>query len=85
MKFAELPASIDSCRPLFDQIQSIFTGEFEKTIVQGNGTSQCLFVDQDLMKKVQIPTRGISELDRLSYVVRQIDCDCHIVPRGSVK
>jgi hypothetical protein len=44
-----------------------------------------LFADQDLLAKVQIPVRGLTELDRLSYVVNQIDNDCHLVPRGSVK
>ena len=28
---------------------------------------------------------GVSEIDRLSYVVNQIDNDCHIVPIGSIK
>ena len=32
-----------------------------------------------------IPERGLTELDRLAYVVTQIDSDCFIVPRGSVK
>jgi hypothetical protein len=28
---------------------------------------------------------GVTEIDRLSYVVHQIDSDCHIVPIGSIK
>lgn len=53
MKFSELPASLTTqCRPLFDQIQSVFTGEFEKTIVEGNGTSQYLYADKELLAKI---------------------------------
>lgn len=86
MKFSELPAPLTAqCRPLFDEMQSIFTGEFEKTIVNGNGTSEVIYADKELLAKVQIPPRGLTELDRLSYVVNQIDNDCHLVPRGSIK
>lgn len=86
LKFSELPAPLtDKCRPLFDQIQAVFTGEFEKVIVEPTGISQYLQPDQDLLRKVTIPHRGLTELDRLSYVVHQMDNDCHLVPKGSVK
>jgi hypothetical protein len=32
-----------------------------------------------------IPSCGLTELDRLSYVVHTIDCHCSIVPVGSYK
>ena len=41
--------------------------------------------DKELLAKVRIPARGITELDRLSHVVHQIDNDCHIVPKGAIK
>jgi radial spoke head protein 9 len=86
MKFSQLPAPLSStCRPLFDALQCVFTGEFNKTIVEGNGISQFVYADKDLLSRCKIPSRGITELDRLSHVVHQIDSDCHIVPRGSVK
>ena len=37
------------------------------------------------MSKVKIPNKGLTELDRLAYVVQQIDSDCQIVPRGAIK
>jgi len=53
MNFSELPAPLsNTCRPLFDQIQSVFTGEFEKTIVKSNGESKFLFADKELLEKV---------------------------------
>lgn len=86
MKFSELPASLaPQCKALFDQIQTVFTGEFEKVIVKGDGVSQFVHVDEALRAQIKIPPQGISELDRLSYVVHQVDCDCTIVPIGSVK
>lgn len=85
LKFAELPCPLVNCGLLFDQVQTMFTGEFEKTIVHSNGSSECLFIEADLFSKVQVPPRGLTELDRLSYVVHQIDHDCHVVPRGAVK
>ena len=69
LKFSELPAPLMSCGSLFDQIQASFTGEFEKVIVQGNGKSQVVFLEKEVLAKVQVPARGLSELDRLSYVV----------------
>jgi radial spoke head protein 9 len=54
-------------------------------IVSGNGTSNLVFIDADLLCKVKIPAKGLTELDRLAYVVQQIDCDCQIVPRGAIK
>ena len=86
MKFSELPASLaGSCSALFDQIQTVFTGEFEKVIVKADGVSQFVYVDDFLRAQIKIPANGITELDRLSYVVHQVDADCTIVPMGAVK
>lgn len=86
MKFSELPESLaSSCGALFDQIQTVFTGEFEKVIVRADGVSQFVYVDDFLRAQIKIPAQGITELDRLSYVVHQVDSDCTIVPMGSVK
>jgi len=57
-------------------MQCIFTGEFDKIIVSGQGDSDFVYIDKELLSKVKIPTKGITELDRLSYAVTQIDSDC---------
>jgi radial spoke head protein 9 len=44
-----------------------------------------VYIDADLLSKVKIPAKGLTELDRLAYVVQQIDSDCQIIPRGAVK
>jgi hypothetical protein len=57
-------------------MQTIFTGEFDKVIVSGLGVSDIVHIDEDLKKKINIPQTGITELDRLSHVVNQIESDC---------
>ena len=70
MKFSELPESLGlQCGPLFDHIQTVFTGEFEKVIVKADGVSPFVHVDDFLRAQIKIPANGVTELDRLSYVV----------------
>ncbi len=76
---ARIPLS-QLCRPVFDQLQTVFTGEFDKVIVQANGVSDFIHLEKEVLTTVKIPPRGITELDRLSHVVHQIDFDCQIVP-----
>jgi len=85
MKFSELPSSLGDLRPLYDQIQTVFTGEFDKVIVKADGVSQYVHVDDFLKSQVKIPAQGITELDRLAHIVHMIDEDCTIVPLGSIK
>ena len=53
--------------------------------MQSNGVSTYVHCDSGVLSRCAIPARGLTELDRLSHVVSQIDSDCHIVPIGSVK
>ena len=66
-------------------MQAVFTGEFENVIVQSNGVSEIVYTNKEMLACCNIPERGLTELDRLAYVVTQIDSDCFIVPRGSMK
>lgn len=63
----------------------MFTGEFDKVIVSPAGVSDFVYIDEELRAKNKLPAGGLTELDRLSYVVQQIDSDCQIVPRGAMK
>ena len=70
MKFSELPAPLSAtCRPVFDLMQSVFTGQFDQVVVSNKGVSEMVYLDQDVLAKVKIPARGVTELDRLSHVV----------------
>jgi len=57
----------------------VFTGEFDKVIVTAAGVSDFVYIDEDLRAKTKLPAAGITELDRLSYVVHAIDSDCQII------
>lgn len=50
-------------------MQTYFTGEFELIVVQPDGMSDFVHVDENIKSQVTIPAKGISELDRLSAVV----------------
>ena len=39
----------------------------------------------DNPSSLEIPSKGVSELDRLSHLVNSVDHDCAIAPKGSFK
>jgi len=85
-KFSKLPEHLGAdCCALFDQIQCVFTGEFDKVIISPAGVSDFVYIDELLRAKIKLPECGITELDRLAHVVNSIDSDCQIVPRGACK
>ena len=47
----------------------MFTGEFERIIVQPNGVSEIVHASKELLANCKIPSCGLTELDRLAYVV----------------
>ena len=54
--------------PQFDQMKTYFTGEYDKILIEVAGASPVV-IDEDIV----IPAKNVTELDRLSYVVHQID------------
>lgn len=70
-------------RDVFDQISSFFTGEFDKVIIEPNGKSD--LVEFDNSQGLELPQKGITELDRLAYLVQAVDSDCFLIPIGSFK
>lgn len=67
--FASLPqplSHLSHLKKLFDKIDVYFYGEFDKVIE---------FAEIE-DKSLEIPKKGVSELDRLSYVVNAIENDC---------
>ena len=66
-------------------MNDLFTGEFDTVLFPGEGESKVIPADNDLEDPIVIPPKNVTELDRLSYVVRKIEADCHVVPRGSFK
>ena len=86
--FALLPEVQPGLPHIFDKIQVFFSGEFDKILIDSNGKSEVVDVAEAhsaKAKPLELPSRGITELDRLSYVVRTIEADCQTIPMGSFK
>ena len=66
-------------------MNTFFTGESERNIVDAQGFSDQIMLRPGSFKPEELPAGGITEQDRLSYVVSQIDSQCQIVPVGSYK
>ena len=49
-------------------------GEFDKIIISADGISDV--VANEIPKSLEIPAKGISELDRLSHLVNSVETDC---------
>lgn len=70
---------------IFDQIQTFFSGESEKVIVDSKGYCEVVRLREGTFDVSTLPANGLTEQDRLSYMVNCIDAHCAIVPVGSYK
>ena len=55
--------------PIFEQFQTMFTGESERQIVDSQGYSDQLRLREGSVDVATLPAGGVTELLRLSYVV----------------
>ena len=53
-------------------MNTYFSGEFDRTIIEGVG--QGTVIDEDA--GIILPPKGVTELDRLSFVVNTIENNC---------
>lgn len=77
--FASLPTPIANLKHIFDQVQVFFSGEFDRVVVEPSGRSDLLNVQEahaGRSKPLEIPPKGVTELDRLAHVVHSIEHDC---------
>ncbi len=73
---------------VFDKIQVFFTGEFDRVLIDAHGKSEVVDVAEAhsiKTKPIELPKRGVTELDRLAYVVQTVENDCQLVPVSSFK
>jgi radial spoke head protein 9 len=89
--FAELPKPLGHLgKSLFERIQSFFTGEFDRVLVDSNGK---ISTDYGFGADVNVTAeelelggkKGVTELDRLAYVISTVEKECQIVPIGALK
>ena len=71
-QFSALPEANFACESVLNQIQTYFFGEHERLIVDGKGFSPYA----QICSTVKLPARGLTELERLAYVVRSIEFNC---------
>lgn len=84
-QFSELAGPKDSLRSVFDQLQGYFSGEHQRVLVDKMGFCSVTHLAAGSFDPKDLPAGGLTELDRLSYTVHQIDQQCSIVPVGSYK
>ena len=70
---------------IFEQFQTMFTGESERQLVDCNGFSDQVRLRENSVDVASLPPQGLTEQERLSYVVHAIERQCQIVPVGSYK
>jgi radial spoke head protein 9 len=80
--FASLPQPLLHLRDVYDKIDVYFSGEFDRVVIDSHGKSELVHIDN---KSLELSAKGVTELDRLAYVVYAIDNDCSIVPVMSFK
>ena len=82
-QFSVLESSKMQYATIFEQFQTMFTGESERQIVDKQGYSDQLRLREGSFDVSALPANGITELERLSYVAHMIERQCHVVPVGS--
>lgn len=86
--FSSLPQPFTHLKHVYDKVQVYFSGEFDKVVISANGKSDSVDVQAahaGVGKPLEIPKKGVSELDRLAYVVTSVESDCQVIPIGSFK
>lgn len=84
--FASMPAVSAKLASTLAGFNGLFTGEHDKVLQEaGAGEGQETYVFENDTLVVTNKGKNITELDRLAYVVNQIETQCHLVPEGSVK
>jgi radial spoke head protein 9 len=78
--FATLPTPIEKFAGAFNELNVYFTGEHDRIVIE-QPVSAPVVIDEDLV----IPSKMVTELNRLSHVVYNIENNCAVVPRGSFK
>eukprot|EP00828_Plagiopyla_frontata_P049446 TRINITY_DN9866_c0_g1_i1.p1 TRINITY_DN9866_c0_g1~~TRINITY_DN9866_c0_g1_i1.p1 ORF type:complete len:204 (-),score=31.73 TRINITY_DN9866_c0_g1_i1:105-716(-) len=76
-KFAELPECNLTYKEYLENIRYLFTGMQQNKLAQ---------LDAELNPDYkQLPKTNLTELDRLSFVVNQIETDCQLIPIGGLQ
>ncbi len=70
--FAQMPKVQDEQKQNFDQMKTFFSGEFDRVLIESNEPPKVIDAEEGIV----LPPKHITELDRLAYVVNEIEKDC---------
>lgn len=80
--FATLPKPLEKFATHLNELNVFFTGEHDLVVIE-QAISAPIVVDED--EGIVIPSKMVTELNRLSHVIHHIDHNCAVVPKGSFK
>jgi radial spoke head protein 9 len=80
--FATLPAPLEKFSKELTELNVYFSGEHDRIVIDAAATAQVV-IDED--EGIVIPSKSVTELNRLSQVVHTIENNCALVPKGSYK
>lgn len=80
--FATLPAPLEKFQKELTEMNVYFSGEHDRIVIDAPATAQVV-IDEDA--GIIIPSKSVTELNRLSQVVHSIENNCAVVPKGSFK
>lgn len=79
--FSQLPSILPNMRDKFNLMVTYLSGEYDRILIEGVGKGTVIDEDQGIV----LPPKPVTELDRLSHIVNEIDHQCSVVPKGSYK
>lgn len=79
--FSSLPESNPAHASKFRSMRTLFSGEFDTIVFESEEGPKVI----DAAHGIILPAKHMTELDRLAYVVHEIDRACSVVPSGALK
>lgn len=65
----------------FKELRTLFSGEFDTVIFESTEAPKII----DAVHGIVLQPKHLTELDRLSFVVHEIDRSCSAIPSGALK
>lgn len=59
-------------RDKFNQMVTFLTGEYDRIVIEGTGKGVVIDEDRGLV----LPPKSVTELDRLSHIVHEVEQHC---------
>lgn len=70
--FASLPLPLEKYTPAFEIMRTYLTGEYDKVLIQTGNAPVVI----DALENIVLPSKHVTELDRVSYIVNTVEEQC---------